>query len=362
MSGSVPTLADGLVHGGVAEVKLTARCDQRCVFCKSPADAANLVPADALGEVLPVIAGRARLLTLSGGEATLEPALDRVVAQARAAGFHRVELQTNGMSLAERDRVRSLRRAGLTNALISLHAHTPDLSDALTGTPGGFERTLRGIERSLDAGVQVAVCHVICEGNHRELERFAGFVRDRFQGRALQVVFTLAIPTYRVRDAPGLMPRLSALAPGLRRALERFHPANLPPSARLGALGRGLGLARRALEERGERGRWLATRLTRLATPPEGWRRGHRARVIAHCGLPVCVLGSAAPYHDEWWWTEPAPAVAEMVHPADCEDCAHRRRCSGLWRVYVERFGGDGVRPLGVAAERAGPAKRARCS
>jgi pyruvate-formate lyase-activating enzyme len=334
------------VHGGVAEVKLTARCDQRCVFCKSPADAANRLDPEAALALFPGLAERARLLTLSGGEATLVPELEQVVSGARAAGFRRVELQTNGMALDRPGLAESLRAAGLTNVLVSLHAHQPGLSDRLTGTPGGFARTLAGIDRAADAGLQISLCHVICQGNVSHLEAFADHVRARFAGRPLQVVFTLAIPTYRVRQEPGLMPSLDQVGPPLRAALDRFVPARAPLSSRLGGAGWALARSRAALASReGPVGR-LARRVGHLSTPPERWRRRHRARIIAHCGLPVCVLDSRAPFHDEWWWRDPAPAVDELTHPPACEPCRRRERCSGLWRVYVERFDSDGLSPM----------------
>ena len=334
------------VHRDVAEVKLTARCDQACVFCKSPADAANRMdPADALAS-LPALAARSRMLTLSGGEATLVPELAAVVGGARRAGFRRVELQTNGMALADPGRAQALKAAGLTNVLISLHAHEPGLSDELTDTPGGHERTLAGIDRATEAGLQLSLCHVICQGNVDHLEAFADHVRSRFAGRPLQVVFTLAIPTFRVRREPGLMPSLERIGPPLRGALARFVPARAPVRARRGGPGRRLARGRAARAERGGAVGRLSRRLGHLATPPERWRRRHRARIIAHCGLPVCVLGDRAPFHDEWWWRDPAPAVEEMTHPGACAPCVRRHRCSGLWRVYLERFGDGGVRPI----------------
>lgn len=304
--------------GEVAEIKLTAACDQRCVFCKSPRNLANHATPEEVEVVLPRLARKAKFLTLSGGETTLAPDLERTIRLARAAGFAEVEVQTNGMSLDEPGRARRLADAGATNVLISLHAHRADLSDRLTGTPGGFQRTLRGIDHAIDAGLQLALCHVICDGNHEFLVPYASFVSRRWRGHELDLVFTLAIPTYRVREDPGLMPPLSEIGPELRAALRRFLPArtDLDPPRGIWAL---LGPVRR-----------------------------HRARVIAHCGLPMCVLGERAAYHDEWHTTMAAPAQAEMVHPTACAGCVLRPRCSGLWRIYVERLGNDGIAPVGA--------------
>ncbi len=332
--------------GDVAEIKLTAACDQRCVFCKSPRNLANHASPEEVAVLLPRLARKARFLTLSGGETTLAPDLDGVVRRARAAGFAEVEIQTNGMTLAEPGRAQRLADAGATNVLISLHAHRAERSDRLTGTPGGFERTLRGIDRALDAGLRLALCHVICEGNHDDVVPFVRFVVRRWPRVPLDLVFTLAIPTYRVRDDPGLMPPLSAIGPELRAALRRFYPARVPIEP-MGPLRRTADFVRVVTGPLGPLGRRIHRRAEQLAAPPLPPHR--RARVISHCGLPMCVLGGEAVYHDEWWSTGGVSAAAEMVHPPACTRCALRPRCSGLWRVYVERFGDDGIAPVAAA-------------
>jgi MoaA/NifB/PqqE/SkfB family radical SAM enzyme len=335
---------DRFILGAVAEIKLTNRCDQRCVFCKSPKNMANHIPSDEVAEVLPRLARRTAFLTLSGGETLLSERLEEHVREARRGGFKEVEVQTNGMQLAEPGRVRRLKEAGLTNLLISLHAHEPSLSDRLTGTQGGFHRTVAGIERSLEAGLSVSLCHVICEGNFRVMPTYARFIRERFAGHPLTVLFTLAIPTYRVRSDPGLMPRLSLAAPLLRRALSSFESAVdrdimwFERHQRLAVQGGFLYIFNRL-------GRHLHRHLTsippyrKLVQPPPV----HDARVIRHCGLPVCALKDQAVYHDDILFGTKPPALEEMTRPPVCDGCTYRDRCAGLWLAYVERFGPDGI-------------------
>ena len=355
-SGLIPSRADWMLtlgdeglarflSGDVAEIKLTAACDQACVFCKSPRNLANHAEPAEVTAALPALARRASFLTLSGGETTLAPGLPDVVRQARQAGFEQVEIQTNGMSLEDPARARELAAAGATNVLVSLHAHRPELSDRMTGTPGGFRRTLRGIDACVEAGLHVAVCHVICRANSEALVPWAGFVTRRFAGVPLQLVFTLAIPTYRVRDDPGLMPSLAELGPELRAALRRFAPARVPAPPP-GKLFRTLDGSRSILRRCGPAGRVLGRRLGTLAKRLPGAAALHRARIIGHCGVPPCVLGEQAVYHDELWDESPAAADEEMEHPALCRDCGYRGRCSGLWSTYVERHGAAGIRAV----------------
>ncbi len=336
-----PAADERFLAGDVAEVKITAACDQACVFCKSPSTLANHASLDEVRDALPRLARRADLLTLSGGEPTQVRELPELVAQARSAGFGAVELQTNGMNLDDPARVAELMDAGLTNALVSLHAHEPRLSDGLTGVPGGFARTLAALDHLARTGISLSLCHVICEGNHPHLVDFARFVRRRFERRFLHVVFTLAIPTYRVRDEPGLLPSLAAVGPELRAALRLFAPvyrgpATLPEWLRR----RGPSTSRVAAGARRASLRLLGRAPLRRLLPI------HRARVLAQCGLPPCVLGDQLAHHDEIGRTTDLPATAELVHVPPCEACVLRSRCSGLWQAWVSRFGHEGIEPV----------------
>jgi molybdenum cofactor biosynthesis enzyme MoaA len=339
---------DGMSHqrfvaGGVAEIKLTPRCDQRCLFCKSPTTLANHVSVDEALSVLPELATETRLLTLSGGEPTLEPRLAEVVRAARRAGYRDVEIQSNGMTLADPRRVHALAEAGATSLLLSLHAHTAALSDELTACPGGFQRTLAGIDNGLRSGLAVTLCHVICAGNVEHLEAYARFVGERFAGWPLRLLFTLAIPTYRVRSQPGLMPSLVTVGEHLPAALRPFWPAqHWDHRSRLLRKV----VAVHPLADRFARTtrRW-STRLLRHL-PPRTAKPIHRASVIAHCGLPPCVLGDAAAYHDELVATEASHASSLLAHPEPCAPCVYRARCSGVWSAYLEQHGTAGITPV----------------
>ena len=77
-----------------------------------------------------------------------------------------------------------------------------------------------------------------------------------------------------------------------------------------------------------------------------GPARAHRASVIAGCGLPPCVLGIRAHYHEETASGCSARAGEHLVHPDTCEACTWRDVCSGLWPEYVEVHGVHDIRPV----------------
>jgi hypothetical protein len=324
--------------GRAVEIKLTRRCNQACIFCKSSSKLENYETAARIPRLLERLARKSDFVTFSGGETCLDPHLERHIAAARAAGFRGIEVQTNGLLMQDRAYVRRLVRAGMTCALVSLHSHIEEISDGITRSRGGFPGTLGGIGTLLDENVSVSLCHVFCSLNTRFFPSYVRFVGATFPGASLGIVTTLAIPTFRVRDAPDLMPRLSELAPYLKEGLSLCLPpgsGDREPGARsIGRLVDALGGSRRSLRSLIGLGRSLVTK-PRL-----------KARVISHCGIPLCMLRGFEPYHDEHAPTGSFPADIDLFHPPACGGCRWRDRCSGIWRLYADTYGDGEIRPV----------------
>lgn len=145
-------------------------CNNRCRFCDQ-AGRVGEAPLDALVAVLR--AGKADGVWLAGGEITLRPDLPRLIAAAREAGYRRVGLQTNGRILAAAGAAASLRGAGLTDAVVALHAPAAELHDWLTGQAGSFRQALLGLRRLREAGVATRVASVVTRSTTEVLPALA---------------------------------------------------------------------------------------------------------------------------------------------------------------------------------------------
>jgi molybdenum cofactor biosynthesis enzyme MoaA len=168
-------------QGSFSEIlRITARCDQRCVFCNAREDI-GAPPPDALIARLDELGRQGvRRAVFSGGEPTLVSALPELIAHARAAGIPEVELQTNAIGAARPGVATALRQAGVTSAFVALHAHEAELSDALTCAPGTFSKTVAGIRALMAASIPVTLNIVIQRRNYRILADYVRFVSRTF--------------------------------------------------------------------------------------------------------------------------------------------------------------------------------------
>ena len=276
-------------------VRVNFHCNQSCAFCFV---STHLPPAaDAAVREAIVSAARAgRRVSLTGGEPTLNPRLAEYVALARAHGPHPVALQTNAVRLADPALTDALVRAGVGWAMVSLHADTAALSDALTDAPGTFEQTLLGLDAlHRHEAVTLVINFVLMARNRDALRPVVRLVAARWPRAILNVSFVFAssdvVPT-------ALVPRYADVLPQLLEALDEAR--------RLGVDVRGFD---------------------------------------SMCGVPLCLVPAASrpallaevpPDYDR----------GEFVHPAACDGCALRRQCYGLRRSSRDLHGDGELRAV----------------
>lgn len=159
-------------------VRLTRRCNTRCVFCHDAERQDGTVVS--LDEVVADIrAGRERgatRLVLSGGEPTVHPRFLAAVEAGRAAGYRWVQVITNGRMCAYPRFVERAAAAGIDEATVSIHGHTPELHDGLVGVPGAFAQAIAGVRNLRRAGRVVSVDVVVCKPNVRHLPDILRFL------------------------------------------------------------------------------------------------------------------------------------------------------------------------------------------
>jgi MoaA/NifB/PqqE/SkfB family radical SAM enzyme len=163
--------------------------------------------------------GRWQGLVLTGSEVTLRRDLPDLARRARDSGFRHVRIQTHGMKLADAAYCRELVDAGIDEYFVSVTAADAATHDAITGVPGSFDRTLRGLE-NLDGieGVTTLTNTVVTQRSFRQLEA----VVDRLAPlrRLAQMDFWNFWPMQE-DDPKDLVASHLEVLPQLRRAIAR---------------------------------------------------------------------------------------------------------------------------------------------
>jgi radical SAM protein with 4Fe4S-binding SPASM domain len=196
----------------LGEIAVTYRCNNACVFCYAGCGTQNRgcgtpergcatpnpgrAAAGCAGTVQAVVGGDTREMSLAeiakvirvfkddaripffsftGGEPLLRADLEEMIRMARRAGLQ-VNLITNG-TLADHRRARSLYKAGLRTAQVSVESLDAETHDLLTARPGSFQETLRGIRCLQTAGISVQTNTTITAVNSPDAARMPAFLK-----------------------------------------------------------------------------------------------------------------------------------------------------------------------------------------
>lgn len=128
------------------KIKLLYGCNLRCQMCNHWREARpRQLTTARLKEVLTELqALGCRKVHFTGGEPTLRPDLDELVAHGSAAGL-RMTLTSNG-TLFTRERARRLVEAGLRGINVSVDSPLAAVHDEIRGVPGAFTQSLEGLK------------------------------------------------------------------------------------------------------------------------------------------------------------------------------------------------------------------------
>ena len=132
----------------VCDVSVTNTCNAACDFCSYSRDKGMVrdhrwLDAEKFAEALSILYRRGiRYINFQGGEPLLHPAIDRLVADACAAGM-RPAVITNGWWLPKK--IENLVAQGLGTLLVSIDSHSMPVHECNRGLEGLGERIRSGI-------------------------------------------------------------------------------------------------------------------------------------------------------------------------------------------------------------------------
>ncbi|MFT3768728.1 MAG: radical SAM protein [Minicystis sp.] len=281
------------------ELRINRECNEACVFCNTPEDSDTILPGKA--QILEAIETEYekgyRKVTFTGREPTLDPSLVEYVRAARARGYERINVASNGTTYAHRPSLEALVEAGMTGTKLSLHTFDPPTFKSLIGAPRLLDKTLAGLRNLAEhPAIEVQIIIVLTALNLAQLPDLVTRIARETPGVRHLTISPMA-PVGDGRGRVDLMPRLSDLAEPLRRALD-------------------------------------------IAAA-----RGVHAEVPARCGAPLCAMPAGYERHNREIENRPGDTLEPAKNKLPvCRTCRWDDICTGVWSDYLASF--DDVRPV----------------
>lgn len=159
-----------LIHLNLAREDMGKVCNQNCLFCLEGSKRTNLG-----SPYLPTLEELVRTIdesrkhrpvggvTIAGGEPTLSPLLENLIAHITEAGLYSA-ITTNGVRLAEPGYLEALASLGLRQINFSIHG-LADTHNAITRNRNSFSHAFRGLKNAMRMGMRVTVNYVLTSTN-----------------------------------------------------------------------------------------------------------------------------------------------------------------------------------------------------
>ncbi len=180
MRGNIPEEVRLGVGREALSIEVTTRCNGSCLHCfvRSGISGTSSLPVGLVKEILDegYDAGY-RHLHITGGEPLLWEGLFETLDYGFGLGYETIFMNTNGTLLTEEI---SRKLAGYSGFSISVSLDGPErLHDRIRGK-GSHRRTIRGIEKGLDAGNDLTIFATVTKSLVPELPRFTDDLYKKF--------------------------------------------------------------------------------------------------------------------------------------------------------------------------------------
>jgi uncharacterized radical SAM superfamily Fe-S cluster-containing enzyme len=176
-------------HTVLAIIDVTNRCNLKCPVCFANAATAGYVYQPSKEEVREMMVNLrsndpvpATALQLSGGEPTIREDLFELIRMAKELGFRHVEVNTNGLRLAQSvDYCRGLKEAGMSTVYLQFDGLSPEVYQFTRGRDL-LETKMKAIENCRKAGItsMVLVVTLIKGVNDHEIGDIIRFAVQNF--------------------------------------------------------------------------------------------------------------------------------------------------------------------------------------
>ncbi|MFP4382640.1 MAG: radical SAM protein [Spirochaetia bacterium] len=317
----------------LGEIAVTYRCNNRCRFCyagcgQQESEKNGEMTLNQIKKIIRIFKDEAKIpfFSFTGGEPLLRTDLEKMISYAEGRDL-RTNLVTNG-TLADKGRAKSLYKAGLRTAQVSIEADTADLHDYLTGISGSFSDTVNGIKALQDAGISVQTNTTITRPNAGSVKTMPAFLSKLGINRFAMNLF---IPTPEVNgnaeelflpyEQTGSL--VEAAGDEARKNGLTFYWYSPTPHCFYNPIAKGRG------------NKSCAAMDGLLSVSPRG--------DVLPCSSYSMPMGNLlrTPFRDVWFSKEAAYFKNKEFAPPECKACGSFTACQGACPLYWDYAGKD---------------------
>jgi radical SAM protein len=159
----------------------TRSCGLACQHCRAEAilrRAPDELNTEEGKQIIDQVAAmKTPILILSGGDALMREDLEELIIYGKSRGLRMATIPA-ATHLLTRERVRSLKDAGLDQMAFSIDGPTAALHDGFRGVKGSFSKTLEGVAYAHEAGLPLQINTCFAAWNYPYLEDLVTLIRS----------------------------------------------------------------------------------------------------------------------------------------------------------------------------------------
>jgi len=291
-----------------ADLKTGFLCNNNCLFCVQGPEKKKYgnKGTEELKEIIRKAKKGCDTIVFTGGEPTIRKDLVELVAEAKKAGFRKIQIQSNGRMFVYEQFCRDMVAAGANEFALALHGHTEELHDYLTGAKS-FRQLVVGIRTLKKLGQDVITNTVVTKSNYRHLPDIAK-VLIGLRVDQIQFAFVHADGAAGI-NFDSVVPRMEMVAPYLKKAIDI--------------------------------GRMLDTRIMTEGVPfclLEGYEKS-----ISETVMPDMKIFDQSMVVEDY---RKMRVTSDKAKGPKCAKCLYNAVCEGPWKEYPEAFGWDEFKPV----------------
>lgn len=291
------------------DLKLGFSCNNNCLSCPQAhrKHLGDLSTEEVKKHLDLGIHDGANEVVLTGGEPTLRKDILEIISHAKFIGYEYIQLQTNGRMLYYKPFVKRLADSGVTEFGPSLHGHSVEIHDYMTGSSGAFRQVNRGIRNLKELDQYILMNSVIHKINYKYLENLVQLLLDLNVDQCQLAFIHAAGNAWKNFDL--LVPRKSEVMQFVHKALD---------------LGRQNGL--RMMVE----------------AYPFCFMQGYE-RYCSELYMPQADIRDAEGLSKDF--DKQRRETGKVKFP-QCKECKFDIICEGPWKEYPEKYGFGEFRPV----------------